>query len=213
MRQHDRAWIVGLALPGLIWISTPSASTATQLNTNTTTTTAARAANSQAAADEQALKEFLDEVARYLELHRKLHEEVPGLTPGLTASQVAEGSDTLAVAIQRARPRARQGDFFRAASSDVLKRRIAQTVREANLAPVLEDIDDEPPTIDTPRVYLRFPASAQMATMPVALLRVLPPLPDQLEYRIVGGYLVLRDTHAAIILDFITGAVPRTPVK
>ena len=48
-----------------------------------------------------------------------------------------------------------------------------------------------------------------MATMPPSLLAALPQLPKELEYRIIGKYLVLRDVDAALILDFIPAAVPR----
>jgi hypothetical protein len=57
--------------------------------------------------------------------------------------------------------------------------------------------------------YLRFPAANEMATMPPSLLRALPPLPVELEYRLVGEHLVLRDVKAAMILDYIPNAVPR----
>jgi hypothetical protein len=74
---------------------------------------------------------------------------------------------------------------------------------------VLAGIDDEPPSIGRPSVYLRFPASAQMAAMPPSMLAALPVLPEELEYRIVGTDLVLRDIDAALILDFIPAAIPR----
>jgi len=51
--------------------------------------------------------------------------------------------------------------------------------------------------------------SAQMATMPPSLLKVLPPLPKELEYRILGRYLIVRDVDASLILDYIPAAVPR----
>ena len=56
---------------------------------------------------------------------------------------------------------------------------------------------------------MRFPAAAPMATMPPSLLAVLPPLPKELEYRIIGNFLILRDVEAALILDVIPAAVPR----
>jgi hypothetical protein len=34
-------------------------------------------------------------------------------------------------------------------------------------------------------------------------------LPAELEYRIVGEHLVLRDVKAAMLLDYIPNAVPR----
>ena len=46
-----------------------------------------------------------------------------------------------------------------------------------------------------------------MATMPPSLLAVLPTLPKELEYRIIGKYLILRDVDAALILDVIPDAV------
>ena len=93
----------------------------------------------------------------------------------------------------------------------VVKRRVDEVVQRDNLGPVLANIDDEEVTVKTPSVHLRFPAASQMATMPPSLLAALPQLPKELEYRIVGNYLVLRDVDAALILDYIPAAVPRKP--
>ena len=62
------------------------------------------------------------------------------------------------------------------------------------------------PCAGCPRAIAR---DAQLATMPPSLLAVLPPLPRELEYRIVGRYLVLRDVDASLVLDYIADAVPR----
>ena len=91
----------------------------------------------------------------------------------------------------------------------MIRQRVVDVVRKENLAPVLAGIDDETPTVKVPRIYLRFPAASQMATMPPSLLDVLPELPEELEYRIIGDYLILRDVNAAIILDYLPRAVPR----
>jgi hypothetical protein len=74
---------------------------------------------------------------------------------------------------------------------------------------VFANIDDEPPTVKSAAIHLRFPGAAQMATMPPSLLAALPPLPEALEYRVVGNALVLRDAAAGLIIDFIPAAVPR----
>jgi hypothetical protein len=73
----------------------------------------------------------------------------------------------------------------------------------------LAKIDDDGPAPGAVKVYLRFPSSTQLATMPPALLAVLPPLPKELEYRIIGTALVLRDFDAALIIDYIPAAIPR----
>jgi hypothetical protein len=93
----------------------------------------------------------------------------------------------------------------------VVKRRVEEVIRRDHLEPVLANIDDEAPTVKTPSIHLRFPVASQMATMPPSLLAALPELPRELEYRIVGNYLVLRDVDAALILDYIPAAVPRKP--
>ena len=36
----------------------------------------------------------------------------------------------------------------------------------------------------------------------------MPPLPDQVKYGFVGRALILRDTEASVILDFVPDVVP-----
>jgi hypothetical protein len=49
---------------------------------------------------------------------------------------------------------------------------------------------------------------ASFATMPATLLMKLAALPEEVEYRFVGKHLLLRDTSANIVLDFILDVVP-----
>jgi hypothetical protein len=50
--------------------------------------------------------------------------------------------------------------------------------------------------------------AASFSTMPATLLMRLPSLPEEVEYRFVGKHLLLRDTSANIILDYILDAAP-----
>lgn len=159
--------------------------------------------------DATGIDEFTREVAKYLTVHATLRAEVGDMSPASTAAHVSAASDTLAEAVRRARPKARRGDFFNAAVSRTITLRIGDAIRTGDLHAVLAQIDDERPTVGDPRVYLRFPSASPMATMPSSLLEVLPGLPYALEYRIIGEFLVLRDVHAALILDYIAHAVAR----
>jgi hypothetical protein len=38
---------------------------------------------------------------------------------------------------------------------------------------------------------------------------VLPPVPKELEYRLVGRSLVLRDRDAALVVDYLPEALPK----
>jgi hypothetical protein len=55
----------------------------------------------------------------------------------------------------------------------------------------------------------RYPDTIPLSTVPSQVLKQLPPLPEELEYRFIEDKLILLDAHAHIIVDYLTGAVPR----
>ncbi len=161
------------------------------------------------AAEAAAIKQFDVAIAKYMAVRTKLGSEVRGPVKDSSSSQMTDASDALAGAIQRSRQDARVGTMFSAPVAAIIKVRIADAVRTEQLVSALADIDDEGTSGPSPKVHLRLPVTVQMATMPPALLKVLPPLPKELEYRIVGRYLILRDVDASLILDYIPAAVAR----
>lgn len=163
--------------------------------------------------DQAAFRAFHAAVARYVAMQQKILTEVPGLTPNSTARELNEASDRLAAAMRRARPKAAQGEFFDKAASQVIRQRLNDALRAPAATVVIESIDDEAPETARPSIHLRFPEASALATMPPSLLGLLPPLPKELEYRIMGEDLVLRDVGAALVIDFIPRAVPRKKGK
>jgi hypothetical protein len=146
-------------------------------------------------------------VADYLALQRRLRQETPRLQVTDRSADISNDSDVLAAAVQRARPRARQGDFFDGASTRLITARLKEALHGVDLARLMVVMND-PPTLKGPPRVLRFPGSWSMATMPPNLLAVLPSLPAELEFRFVGRALILRDRDAALILDYVTQAIP-----
>jgi hypothetical protein len=146
-------------------------------------------------------------VADYLAMRAKALQEVGKLEPNATAAEISTASDALARAVQRARPQRPQGTFFDPAAADAIRGRLRDLL--VRLPKVLEGIDDEDPRPRTPAVYARFPAASPMATMPPSLLAVLPAVPPELEYRLVGEDLILRDVDAGLVLDVLTKAARR----
>jgi hypothetical protein len=172
----------------------------------------ASAAQQSAAAspdESAAIRQFDQAIANYLAMRTKLKSEVQGPVKDSSAAQVNNASDALAGGIQRARQGAGVGNIFSEPIATVIKRRIANAVRREQLTAVLADIDDEAEAGPAPKVHLRLPVSLQMATMPASLLKVLPVLPKELEYRILAKNLIIRDVDASLILDYIPVAVPR----
>ena len=53
-----------------------------------------------------------------------------------------------------------------------------------------------------------YPEAMPLQTTPPSLLLNLPKLPPELEYRVVGRELVLRDVKANLVVDFIPNALP-----
>lgn len=162
-----------------------------------------------ASTDAAAIRRFDAAIANYIALRTRLLNEVHAPKPESTSTGLNQASDALAAAIQRSRRNARPGDLFVAPAAIAIKKRIVDTIQRENLELVLSNIDDEERGAASPRIHMRFPAAAAMATMPPSLLAVLPNLPKELEYRIVGEYLILRDVEAALVVDVISSAVPR----
>ena len=160
-------------------------------------------------ADAPAIQQFDAAIADYLALRRRLSEEVPRPVPNSSSIELNNASDALAAAIQRSRQKARVGDLFVAPVTPVFKRTVDAAARTPEMRQVLAAIDDEQPTVLAPQLHLRFPGASQLATMPASLLAVLPPLPKELEYRIIGRFLVIRDVDAALIIDYIPDVIPR----
>ena len=53
-----------------------------------------------------------------------------------------------------------------------------------------------------------YPNKAPLQSTPPSLLLKLPPLPKELQYRIVGHDFALHDTVTNLIVDFIPNAIP-----
>lgn len=68
--------------------------------------------------------------------------------------------------------------------------------------------NDEPVSDVPVRVNAVYPEHIPLQTTPPSILLNLPELPRELDYRIVGHTLVLRDVGANLIVDYIPGAIP-----
>ncbi len=58
------------------------------------------------------------------------------------------------------------------------------------------------------RVNEVYPHHVPLQTMPPTLLLSLPKLPKELDYRLIGHSLVLRDAEANLIVDILPNAIP-----
>jgi hypothetical protein len=150
--------------------------------------------------------QFTNRVYDYVETHRRV---AAGIEQQLCADpeELGRQADALAAAIRDARPRAKEGDIFTLAASEMFRARIAAMVRRSNfdvaafLARHGGEGDDLEPQVFGPLLW-----PTHVALIPI--VRVLPELPPELEYRFAGRHLVLFDVGANMVVDVLRDALP-----
>lgn len=160
--------------------------------------------------DEEAVLHFQRAAEDYALLHRQLERRLGPIEVTANTETLRRAIDTMAAAIRAARPDARQGDLFVPAVQDVIRERIARSLRSHDMTPadvraagMAERADRGPVTL---QVNGAFPWAAG-AAMFTCILEALPTLPPELQYRIVGNDLVLIDVHASLIVDLLPYAI------
>jgi hypothetical protein len=151
---------------------------------------------------------FQERVAEYMTLHRML--EGPPLQPTIDMAEVQTNMQRLAGRILIARRNAGQGDIITPDVARMFRRQIATCLApeewQAILAELAEDERGVPIRGVELRVNMAWPGHVPYGFMPPQLLAALPPLPPELQYRIIGRSLVLWDHHANLIVDFMPAA-------
>ncbi len=170
---------------------------------------------------EEAIKDFNDRVKDYLKLHKKAAETLPKLTGEEDPATVAAHRVALARAIRTRRRAARRGEVFDAQVVPTIVERVRGELEGAEARPARKVIREGNPKFDPEgtvpvlvAVNAAYPLGAPVSTVPASVLLVLPPLPANiLEYRFVGRDLILIDTEANLIVDYILGAAPPLPAR
>ena len=157
--------------------------------------------------DAQLQQDFKKRVDEYLELHKRLEKDVPPLKKKEDQAKIAASQEALAKSIRAARATAKQGEIFTPEIAKLFRRLMYPEVKGPEGAATKKVLkEDAPPAIPL-KVNVEYPEKAALPTVPPNLLLNLPQLPEELEYRIVGKNLILRDVHANIIVDFIPQAI------
>jgi hypothetical protein len=159
--------------------------------------------------DAAAMAEFKMRVDEYADLHRRLakgharHEETAD------PAKIAEATDSLAARIMAARANAKHGDLFTPTVRPAFRRLLAPPLKGEDGRDVKAILRDDAPAPGTVpfKVNAPYPDDQPRPTVPAKLLLTLPTLPEPLEYRIVGQHLLLIDTDADLIVDYILNAI------
>jgi len=158
-----------------------------------------------------ALAEFAKQLNGYMDLHKKEEGAVPDVKKGATPAEVMVFEKALAERIKAARATAKQGDVLVPDAAQVLKK-IFSDYYQRRSGREIRLLFDEVPNFK-PQVNMTYPPNLPKASFPPRLALAMPQLPEELEYRLVGDNLVLRDTEANLIIDYLPNIVPAAPKR
>jgi len=154
----------------------------------------------------QAVTAFERTAQDYAVMHRRLERQIGPIELGTPVEEINRRIRELATAIRAERIDARPGDFFAPALGDLLRARINEALLEDHYT--ADDIRSAARIegVDYGRVRLQvndtFPWRLAVAMLP-CVIRALPAIPPEMQYRIVGEDLVLVDVHAGLIVDIL----------
>lgn len=153
-----------------------------------------------------AIVQFTSRIDDYVETHRRAAAAIEQPLCS-DPEELGRQADALAAAIREARPRAREGDIFTFAASELFRARIAAMVRRNNfdVAAFLARHGGEGDDLEL-QAFGTMLWPTHVALMPI--IRGLPELPPELDYRFAGRHLVLWDVGANMIVDVLRDALP-----
>ncbi|MEI9974661.1 MAG: hypothetical protein WDO73_23000 [Ignavibacteriota bacterium] len=155
------------------------------------------------------IADFQKRVADYVALRKTAASNVSGLKTSGSPEKIQQHQKDLSAAIRSARPAAAQGDIFTPPVAAEFCRLIQATLSTPGAERVKKGVKDtQLSTLPQIRVNDTYPADQPVQSMPPSLLKQLPELPKELEYRVVGRALILRDVEANLIVDYINEALP-----
>ncbi|HYE87556.1 MAG TPA: hypothetical protein VEA16_14435 [Vicinamibacterales bacterium] len=164
------------------------------------------AVNAQGAAT----AEFHKRIQAYLKIHNEAETKVPNLKRTDDPKEITEREKALAQTIMTLRAGAQPGDIF-APEYQPYFVKIVQDDFKSRSAKDRKAMIVELPAKMKVDINTEYPTTIPLATFPPVLLRKLPDLPPELEYRIVGRSLILRDVKANLIVDILRDVVPTIP--
>jgi len=157
--------------------------------------------------DAVVLQDFTKRIEEYVALHKRAAKDVPTLRESDDPARIKREQDALAARIQAVRSAAKPGDIFTPEIRRKFRRLLAPEMKGEGGRDAREILKDDAPASFPLKVNAKYPSGAPLPTVPGKILASLPTLPEQLEYRVIGKHLILLDTKADIIVDFIPNAI------
>jgi hypothetical protein len=158
--------------------------------------------------DAHAQKAFLDRLSQYTLVRAKVERALPKLPDQAEPHQIDGHKKALREGLRAARADAKPGDLFQPETAALIRQLLADASKRHGPAS-REAIDEENPGQRRVTINGEYPEGQPVATVPPEVLAALPRLPDEeVEFRFMGKRLVLLDTRARMIIDYMENALP-----
>jgi hypothetical protein len=159
--------------------------------------------------DSLIVKDFDRRIADYVKLHKVVQSEIHRLKPTNSSEAIEHHEHHFAHRLREARSSARQGNIFTPEIAAEFRRLVGIAMQGPGAVRIRESLQRAAPvhthTISVNRAY---PDGLPLESTPPSLLLNLPPLPPEVEYRVVAHDLILRDIDANLVVDVIPNAIP-----
>jgi hypothetical protein len=153
-------------------------------------------------------REFQRRLDAYLDLRGMLLQQLRPILPTASATELAARQTRFAQALRAARIQAKPGDLLSEDAAAIIRAAILDDFRKRTAAEERATFS-EVPLAARPAINSPYPVNAALPTVPPLLLMSLPRLPEDLQYRFYGRHLVLLDSDARLIVDYLTNVLPR----
>ena len=160
--------------------------------------------------DAALMADFKARVDKYADLHKQLAKGGAAQKESSDPQKIADAKAWLQAKVQGARADAKHGDIFTPPMRNKIRRLLAPELKGEEGRDTKEILKDDAPAPGSIKfqVNAKYPDSQPLPTVPANLLLNLPAVPEPLEYRIVEKYLILLDTAADLVVDYVPNAIP-----
>jgi hypothetical protein len=186
-------------------------------------TTRQKAAEKNANPDALVLSDFQKRIDAYMAVHKDAAKDSPPLKETKNPAEIKAAQEALGAKIRAARATAKPGDILTPEIRNKFRRLMYPVVAspspkgtagsavKADVKEELKENTEERKEEGGKPVVLKvnamYPPDTPLPSTPPQVLMNLPKLPEQLEYRIVGKNLIIRDVEANIVVDFVPNAI------
>lgn len=158
--------------------------------------------------DNQIVDEFNKRVQQYVKLRKQIDTKLTKPSGKSEPEQIKAYQTALEEGLRNARAEAKHEDLFTPVMAAHIRRVIKREFKGSRLRKLRKDVAEANTKGVALRINYPYPEQKELDEMPPTLLLKLPALPKQLRYRFVGENMLLVDSEALLIVDYMTNAIP-----